>query len=216
MPEPMHESVKLYYSQALGILYINTWVAPWKSDFFGNNEHANFIILDDDFHEYLPQVNFSKFDLIKCNQYLDRIGNKKLILICNGAQQSTQSSVGGMSVVIDQLSKANPVYEFLITYKVDVDNGNITYTDDLFGGGVGNLNQITFISKYAGLIIGKNSGPFTYCHTRENLSDPNKTFFCFSHIQQEMLTGAGDYGANILFSNQVTDERIVKLISDVI
>lgn len=221
------ENVRSYYDQENQTLYINTWVAPWKREFFGSNEHANFAILHNiwimyymlltlsltpDHIEYLPSVDFTKFDLSQADQYLSNVQSKNLILFCNGIPQSTQSSAGNFSKVLENLSNKFPQWEFIATCKTTAVNHNITYTDNIFGSSTGNLNQISYLSHHSNIIVGKNSGPFTYSHTKENLCDPNKIFYCFSHKEQDTLTGNGNYKAKTLFSNSIDDAEIEHLI----
>jgi hypothetical protein len=147
---------------------------------------------------------------------LSRVDPKEIILVCNGVQQSEQSSMGDMRNIIIGLATKFPEKEFLITHKVDVDLPNVTCTDYLFSAPTGNLNQIAFLSIFAKLIIGKNSGPFTYAHIKENMNNYQKTFMCFSHKMRDCLMGEGEYLANSFFSDTVDDTKAIEICENLI
>ena len=212
-------------------LYINTWVGCWIGKHLVENEHANFhrlhtmwkeifnsldIEMKGDYSIYLPKVDWYRFDLKECDSYLRTIIPKNLILICNGVQQSGQSSMGDMSHIIKSLASSFPDYEFLITCDIGLTIRNVRCTDDVFGGPTGNLNQIGYISQFAKLIVGKNSGPFTYAHTKTNMNNPEQTFMCFSHKMRDCLMGEGEYLTNSYFSDTIDDNVAIKIISDLI
>ena len=212
-------------------LYINTWVGCWIGKHLVENEHANFhrlhtmwkeifnsldIEMKGDYSIYLPKVDWYRFDLKECDSYLRTIIPKNLILICNGVQQSGQSSMGDMSHIIKSLASSFPDYEFLITCDIGLTMRNVRCTDDVFGGPTGNLNQIGYISQFAKLIVGKNSGPFTYAHTKTNMNNPEQTFMCFSHKMRDCLMGEGEYLTNSYFSDTIDDNVAIKIISDLI
>ena len=213
------------------ILYINTWVGCWIGKYLKEKEHANFFCLHvmwkeiynvleieikSDYLLYLPKIDWYSFDLKDCNLYLRNIVPKNLILVCNGVQQSEQSSMGDMKNIIDFISSSFRDYEFLITHDIETSNKNVSCTDKIFGSSTGNLNQIAYISQFAKLIIGKNSGPFTYAHTKSNMNNSEQTFMCFSHKMRDCLMGEGEYLTNSYFSDTIDDNVAIKIISDLI
>jgi hypothetical protein len=218
-------------AQVENTLYINTWVGCWIGKHLKEKDHANFYCLHDmwkefyqalnlemkgDYSYYHPSINFQKFDLTEANHYFLRSNPKEFILICNGVQQSEQSSMGDMRNIIFELATRFPEKDFLIAHKVDVDLPNVTCTDYLFSAPTGNLNQIAFLSMFAKLIIGKNSGPFTYAHIKENMNNYQKTFMCFSHKMRDCLMGEGEYLANSFFSDTVDDTKAIEICENLI
>lgn len=210
-----------------GTLFISTWIGSWIGKYLAPGHHANYPLLhaawkeyfdmldlnfNQDFTYYLPETDYSKFDLSICEAYLKKHYEKPLVIFCNGIQQSGQSGMGIMQSTIKSIAEKYKDHEFIVTYKLDFNLPNITYTDDLFDGKEGNLNQISYISKFSKMIIGKNSGPFSFCHTKENLSDPNKTFLSFNYRPTDCLTGEGDYYANTFFSNTLNENNAAHII----
>lgn len=212
-------------------LYINTWVGCWIGKYLREKDHANFHCLHSmwkeiynalslemkgDYSFYLPEIEWFRFDMKEAESYLRLIIPKNLVLICNGVQQSEQSSMGNMRKIIDTISSEFPDYEFLITHDIGLIKKNVTCSDTLFGSPIGNLNQIAYISQFAKLIIGKNSGPFTYAHVKSNMNNQGKTFMCFSHKMRDCLMGEGEYLTNSYFSDTIDDDVAIKIITDLI
>lgn len=226
IPDEVKKTEKAVLHEDTGTMFINIWIGAWIGKYLVPGQHGNFplfhrawseflnmleIPVEGDYDYYLPETNWNSFDLSAANLYLHKIFGKPLIIFCNGIQQSGQSAMGPMTNTIHKLATKYPTHEFLVTYKLDFNLPNITYTDDLFGSKEGNLNQIGYISRAAKLIVGKNSGPFTFCHTKENLNDPNKNFLSFNFRPTDYLLGEGEYHANSFF-NATTNEDIAKEI----
>lgn len=233
IPPQIHFRIRMAYNPD-GTLYINTWIGAYEGELFHTPQHANFIILykawkfvfdnigikiNNDFAHYHPTVDYSVFDLTEADNYINDIKNKsykKLVLISNGKQQSEQSDMGNMENVIRNIATEFADHEFLVCDNVNVNLPNVTYVNDMFNGSVGNLNQISYLSTFADIIIGKNSGPFSYSHVRENMNNYKKTFLCFSKDIASTLMGDGKYYANALFSNTIDDTIATNITRNVI
>jgi len=227
IPVEVDKNKKCVYHEDSGTLFMNTWIGAWIGTFLVHGQHANYPlihrawseylkILDmpikDDFFEYVPTIDYSQYDLTQAEQYLEKVAGKPLVLVCNGVQQSGQSSMGNMEKAIGIVAQKFPDHEFLVAYKLNLNLPNITYTDDVFKANEGNMNQISYIARQAKLIVGKNSGPFTFCHTKEMLDNPNKIFLSFNHRLTDSLTGDGQYFANTFFSSTVNNDVAAEII----
>lgn len=227
IPPEIVKTQKAILHEDSGTMFINTWIGCWIGQYLVHGQHANFPLIhtawseflnmlelkiEGDYDFYLPETDYSFYDLTVAENYLQKISTKPLIVFCNGIQQSGQSAMGLMPNTLNKLAQKYQDHEFLVTYKVDVDLPNVTYTDDLFESKEGNLNHISYISTKAKLIVGKNSGPFSFCHTKENLNDPNKTFVSFNFRPTDYLLGAGEYYANSYFSPTVNEDVAVEII----
>lgn len=227
----INQNIVIGYNNVDCTLYVNCWVGcHMTTGILPVGRHANFMLLYrawspiltalrvhcHDWEEYHPSVNYDVFDMADANKYLDKVKTKPLVLICNGNVASNQSSMGEMTTTLSLLAAEFPDHEFLATYKVNVDLPNITYTDDIFGSHEGNLHHIAYISKRAKIIVGKNSGPFSFCHTKDNMNDPRKTFICFSKHAIDCLMGEGEYSCNSVFSDTTNEIVAMEIIKDYI
>jgi len=220
--DDLHKSVnpfvKLMQIDESGTLYINTWIGCWVGEYLhpGVQDNANFVILYSAWSElyqllglrlqsdpmaYLPSINWDIFDLTHANQFLEIVRGKPLLLFCNGKQQSLQSDMGDMKDIVETLALEYSDHEFLLTYPVQIDLPNVHFTENIFKEDVGRLNDIAYISQHSKIIFGKNSGPFSYAHTRQNLYNPDLIYLSFSKKIKECLTGDGLYRAKTFFSD---------------
>jgi hypothetical protein len=169
-----------------------------------------------DYTCYHPEILFDQCNTSHARDYLSSIGSTPLVVFCNNNVLSRQSDMGNMEKIIDNISSQFPDHQFLVTDRVNVHNPNVKYSEDVLNGIVGNLNQISYITHAAKLIVGKNSGPFSYAHTRSNMTNPHKTFMCFSKQIVECLMGGGEYLATSYFSDSTDDTVASNIISKLI
>ena len=213
-------------------IYINTWVGCWQGAIFPYGEHINnqrlhamwskyFEYLNvpiGDQSEYMPAIDFDQYDIKAAYDFVQQslLTNEKIVLFCNGSANSGQSRVGDFAAVIARLAKDFPRKRFLLTSAIDgLSAPNIYLANDVLPT-KSNLNQIAYISQFSELIVGKNSGPFTWCQFRNNLLDSYRTFFNFSVLPTDCPTGGSRYLARCLYSPATDDNRIYELIKDVL
>lgn len=228
LPSKVNWGMGVGHDEANKTLYVNTWVGVTLPRYFLPGQHANFVIfskvwhdfydqmkltLNGDYNHYLPSFDYSCYDLQAADKFLHAIGSTPLILICNGPAHSGQSQCGDMRYALIHLSNEFKDHVFLTCHPLDVKADNIVYTNDLFQGQLGNLPHIAYLSEHAKIIVGKNSGPFTFAHTEKNLNNCDKTFLCFSTEEVSCLTGQGEYYATTLFSPDVDDQKIYEIIA---
>ena len=108
----------------------------------------------------------------------------KIVLICNGNVNSGQSLNVDLTNTIHMLSNSNPNILFLVTQNIQNDNTNIVNTSELTNT-TPDLLQISLISTFCDVIVGRASGPYCFTHTKDNLLDSSKTYVSFSFNQNE-------------------------------
>jgi len=231
LPSQLNMWIPIAHDPEAEVVYINTWIGCWIGKYLDHGEHANFTTLPrvwkevydflkidmmQSYEDYHPEIYYEHFDNTHATEYLNEIKHSSLVVFCNGQAMSKQSSMGNMERIIDLVADAFPDYNFFVTDRVNVNRSNVKFSDDVLKGTVGNLNQISYVSNFAKLIIGKNSGPFTYAHTRDNMEDPYKTFMCFSHKMKDCLMGEGEYLTNSFFSDTIDDDEAFRIISELI
>ncbi len=144
---------------------------------------------------YLPNIDPSFLDLRTIDAYLDSATGNKKVIICNGAPKSLQSFQYDMSSQINQLAEEFPNIHFICTAKIQTTRSNVLFTDDIIKDteeeskrapwedrtqNICDLLEISYLSERCNLIVGKNSGPFCFCETGRNYSNPNKKFLSFN------------------------------------
>jgi len=144
---------------------------------------------------YLPSIDFSKFNVATIDEYLDSNKDKRKILICNGAPKSGQSFSNNMSEFITGVAKNYPNVDFICTEKFESSAWNVLFTDDIIRDteieelrapwedrevNFCDLQEISYLSENVDAIVGKNSGPFVFCETKNNYMNPKKKFLSYN------------------------------------
>jgi len=208
-------------------VYINTWVGCWQGTKFPHGEHINFQRLHAIWQEYfayfkldwtedpdyyLPEIDYSCFDVSGADSWLRDHKDQRLVLVCNGSANSGQSGMSDFTHSIGQLAAEFPDINFVCTSPSSLTAANIYYTRDINAGLESDINQISYLSQWSELIIGKNSGPFSYCQNRANLGDSRRTFLNFSKLPTDCPSGGSRYLARCLFTPVTDDVRATELI----
>jgi len=144
---------------------------------------------------YLPTIDFTKFNVASIDEYLEQSKDKKKILICNGAPKSGQSFAYNMESFVHTVANKFPNIDFICTEKFPVTLSNIVFTDDIIKDSeieekrapwedrpINNcdVQEISYLSENCNAIVGKNSGPFVFCETKNNYMNPNQKFLSFN------------------------------------
>jgi hypothetical protein len=157
---------------------------------FGSN-----LKLNSEKEYYLPSIDYSRYNLKNVNAYLEQSKDRKKILLCNGVPKSGQSFADNMSSFIHETAKKYSNIDFICTEKFEKVLDNILFTDDIIGDNeiednrapwedrqtnLCDLYEISYLSTKCEAIVGKNSGPFVFCETKENYMDPEKKFLSYN------------------------------------
>lgn len=198
-----------------GTLLINTWIgrdSKYVLPGIGCTIGENYRMFNDILYamrvrfltkrviDYIPVIDYSFFDVGRVDDYLaNRCGRKK-VLICNGDVQSNQASNFDFGPIIERLCKEYPEFDFIITRKIDFSSYNLFSTDSIIMSNTGcDLNEISYLSRGCDVIVGRSSGPFLFCQTKENWMNFRKTFISFTYTPQ---------GSNIIGGLQVMAKKI--------
>ena len=173
--------------------------------------------------EYVPDIDFSFFHTDNIN--LEK-GNRKRILISNGEVKSNQSFSGNMNHIVVKVAKQFPDIDFFCTSKFFTDLSNVYFTDDVipdtqeyypsysdWSRKKCDLNEISYFSQSCDVIIGRNSGPFIFCLTKNNVFNPDKTFITFNKFQDDSLLRDINHQCKYIWSNDYKEENMINLIS---
>lgn len=141
--------------------------------------------------EFIPTIDYSKYHIDSI-----KISKDKNILICNGPALSGQSRNFDMSSVIVALAQKHPSCRFFVTQGMPTPFENIIDLNLMIDtNGLSNLNEISYVSLFCDIIVGRGSGPFCFTHVKENLYDKNKTYLVMGNQEREgNWVTMSDYG----------------------
>jgi len=181
-------------------------------------------------NDYIPTINYDLFDVSECDKFLGERKDSKKILFSNGSAMSGQSFAYDMSKIIIDFALKYQQHDFICTSKFEADLENIFFTDDIFksddeffetkvpwnnrSNNNCDLNEISYLSRSCDLIVGKNSGPFIYCMTKENFMDPSKYIISFNADMEDSLGYGIDIECEYLFSNIFEHQSVVETVEE--
>lgn len=216
-----------------GNIYINTWCGAFQGELFGWDEHSNFIVQhvmysaycnlinqatgleihqSNNPYDYLPFIDFSYYNTKPADEFVNNLNGRDLVVFCNGRVMSGQCGLGNMKNIVDEISDRFPDTVFVVTEDVDIKKSNVYNTNDIFKQKC-DLNEIAYLTKFAKLIVGKNSGPATYSLYQDNLKDANKTFFWFGTKLTDCPPAGLEFPAKFKFSSQIDNAAITNMLS---
>lgn len=231
--EGMDHKTKVFRPKDPDILFLNTWIGSYFDKYTGEcTLNFNMKMWADIYEDintafgkkmklgpvenYLPYVDYSKYDLANVNAYLDSDDRKK-VLFCNGPAMSGQCEYNGdMGEIITSLALANPHITFITTKTTSIGMSNIKDTSEIIKSDRCDLNEISYLSKYCDLIIGRNSGPFCFASTGENLNNPSKTFYAFGHQESDCFTMGISKKSNYIFEKYVSGDQLYNSIKELV
>lgn len=110
--------------------------------------------------------------------------NKRNILVSNGPALSGQSFQNhNMESWTWHLIQKYSQVQWIFTHDTGLTGPNVFYTSEIFDKRVCDLNEIGELSQYCEIILGRNSGPFLFCNTRNNLYNSKKTFIATGRVR---------------------------------
>jgi hypothetical protein len=178
-----------------GLNMFSLW-NQWKEIYQYISNNINIVIAVNKNPEYyLPSIKFNSYDTSAVDQYLKESKNSLKVLLCNGPPKSKQSFNYNMESFITDLAKTYNDIHFICTEKFNTVQKNILFTDDIINEqdvcknrapwedrivNICDLPEISYLSEHCQIIVGKNSGPFVFCETKNNFFDTDKTFISFN------------------------------------
>jgi hypothetical protein len=165
---------------------------------------------DEDLLPYIIYDNLKHIDSVK-NKFSNYDNFLRKILISNNSVQSAQSINFDFDPIINVLSDMYPNHLFLITNPTSIKKDNVIQVSDITGTDF-DLLYISYISTKCDIIVGRASGPFCYCHVRENLMDQNKTFISITHNDIEGIWFRESIAKQV-WTNNYDNNEIVNIIN---
>jgi hypothetical protein len=159
--------------------YSNLEILKKISDVFEIPIDDEISLLPEIIYDNLPMKPLIQKDMTELKKRF-----KKIILISTGNVHSGQSVNFDFSPIIFKLIKNFPDFLFITTTKIFDHIDNLIFTGDITRI-TPDLLEISYISTFCDVIIGRASGPFCFTHTKKNITDKNKIFISFSNIELE-------------------------------
>jgi hypothetical protein len=179
-----------------------------------NKIYGSNLKLNEDIKSYFSYINFDKFDLSKVKKYLSQDSRKK-ILISNNPGLSNQCSYNGnMQDIVEHLASSFKDISFICTLKFTTNHRNIFFTDDINQENQCDLNEISYLSKFCDIIVGRSSGPFSFSLTRENIQDYSKVFICFGDRITDCYQHNVKTNSKFVFEKILTQESLLNTIKN--
>lgn len=125
----------------------------------------------------LPYVNKTNCNIAGIEEHMRKYRfSVPKVLFCNGPVYSGQCPWNNsMSGLITSLANEHPAMNFYYTHKIEPNMpNNCYYTGDIIKQPGCDLNEISILSNYCGLIVGRFSGPFCFTATSKNLIMPDQ------------------------------------------
>jgi hypothetical protein len=170
-----------YYENIVGKLngdmHINTWIGQKNYTENGINIYTYYNMFKDIYEKleisinedplyYLPSIDFDKINKDKIDEFVKEHNNKKA-LISNGGVLSEQSYA---RFDLERVIENYPNIDFILTKKEDINLPNVFYTDDIIQLKYPDLLEISYLSTFCDYIIGRESGPYTFCNITNNFN----------------------------------------------
>jgi len=121
---------------------------------------------------YIPKINYSYYQTTNTDKFVDEHPNIK-VLVCNGPCHSAQTVNFSFDPFIQELVH-NKKLCVITTKKTPIQGAHFTGDINKIQGC--DLNEISYLSKFCNIIIGRGSGPFCYCENQDNHNLINKRF----------------------------------------
>lgn len=207
---------RLYY-QDLDNVYINTWYRAGNNKYFEKYGITIFTLFEmfkeiiqklfnetiKDELDFIPDPDYNNLiDVELINNFILKLDKKKRVLISNNDVLSGQSLNFNFNPIISKLAKNFKDVDFFITNKTDnlclLDN--VFYFEDIIPIKGCNLNEIGYFSLFCDTIIGRLSGPESFCYNFDNLTDNSKTFINF-FVNDNNIYNDGSFGMTSLYSD---------------
>jgi hypothetical protein len=181
-------------------LYVNTWYCAGGDQFTRRyDSRCCFDVLYDMFEEMLqehfsmrlvrqfqpeslfPTIDYGCFDIASASEFLAQ-ETRPIVLVCNGDVTSGQAENFDLGGHVREVAAKMPQYVFVLTSKDwRMPTDNVLYSSDIIRKEPGrcDINEVSFLSSKASLIIGRASGPFTFAVTQQNLFEREPSWLCF-------------------------------------
>jgi hypothetical protein len=133
--------------------------------------------------DYIPDINYDVYN-ISAGSDLMMQTEGRWVYIDNGLVQSNQAQNFAFNPIVEQIARNYSDRNFLVTHEFETEQTNIHFTNHYTGGVGFDLNEVSFMSLFCDVLIGRNSGPHVYTQVLKNVSASAKKLLSFTYHQQ--------------------------------
>jgi len=215
-------------------IYINTWlgvdsnyVTPANSCSIDNSfrmyndilRDLGFPLLSQPLEEYLPRIDYSFFDTAPVDKFIKDNKDRQMVFITNCLVQSNQAENFEFAPIIVRLCKEHPDILFIISDPIEVALDNLITTKEITQSKDGfDLNELSYLSLFVNLLIGRSSGPQIFSMVSENCMNPQKAFLSFTYRPESahIVNGKPPIKSKVYWSNSISDSEVYTVICKVL
>lgn len=205
-------------------IFINTWIGNYLNLGSGINwptYHKMFNVIYEFLYDetdnkiplgpveyYIPEIRYDYFDIP------DVTIPENSVIISNGPVMSGQSNLQNIDSIVNSILEHTD-YSIILTHFSPFNSDRVYYTNNITNIIGGDLNEISWIAEQCKYIIGRNSGPFCFMHTKKILNDRSKTIISLGNKAEDSFTYGMELPSNyqfILDDAPDLNDRILKAI----
>ena len=202
-------------------IFVNTWIGNYLNPSVGINWQTYHSMFEEIYSfisdqvdrtiefgpidYYIPEINFDYFDIPNIEV------PKNSIIISNGPVMSGQSYLSDLNDLINQIVSETD-YNIFLTHFAPFNHDRIHYTSNLIETRNGDLNEISWIAEQCKYLIGRNSGPFCFMHTKNILNDSKKTIISIGNKKEDSFVYGMKLPSNCVYFD---DTEIGKIIGEI-
>lgn len=160
---------------------------------------------------YLPLVDYDLVEKENIHNFCDTHKNKR-VLIANGPVLSGQSENFDFDPIILSLSEEHKDWDFILTERTKVRNDNVFFTSDIINIKGCDLNEVSYLSLWCDVFVGRASGPIGFTHVQENYFNPKKTVVGISNIMEESFWYVPKDGFKCVWTNNFEPANVYHTI----
>lgn len=130
--------------------------------------------------DYIPDIDYYLYDILDVAKFLVEHDEDK-IFIDNGLVQSMQATNFLMDEIIYEVADNHKDKCFIITQPISLGLPNIFYTSNITKRTDFDLPEISYLSTFCKVLIGRNSGPHVFTQVKKNVMDESKKLLSFTY-----------------------------------
>jgi len=164
----------------------------------------------------IPRIDFFSSCINKelVDKWFANKKNKRSILIANNRVASNQSTNINMNEYIAKLGLTFPSLDFYLTNQEHtlISLPNVFYIEHITNSQSDfSLNDIAYFSTFCDVIVGRGSGPFSFCEIKDNL-DKTWISFTFEHLKSDSFNGLNMFDNNGKYIHTMNTEVLAEIL----